>query len=286
MESTTPGPALGYDQITETAAWLAERAAAPNLAIVLGSGLGPLADDLEGATSFPYDAIPHFPTSTVAGHEGRLVFGRAGGRAIVAMQGRFHAYEGWRLDQVVFPMRVFRRMGCRALFVTNSAGGINADFAPGDLMLIRDHVNLTGRSPLAGPNDPRIGPRFPDMSRPYDIELWREALKRARAIGEPLRTGVYCGVLGPSYETPAEIRMMRTFGCDAVGMSTVPEVIAANHCGMRVLGVSCITNYAAGVSDDPLTHAEVTETAAGARARFSALLLDLIENLSLPRNDA
>lgn len=273
---------LGYDQIQETAAWLLGRIGeAPQVGLILGSGLGSLADEFEAAEAFDYAEIPHFPTSTVKGHAGRLVFGEFSGKRAVAMQGRFHFYEGWRLDQVTFPVRVFAELGCELLAVTNSSGGINADWSPGDLMLIRDHLNLTGNNPLVGPNDERLGVRFPDMSDPYDLGLRRHIMKLARELGVKLRTGIYVGVLGPSYETPAEIKMMRRLGGDAVGMSTVPEVIVANHAGMRVIGLSCITNMASGVTEQPLTHAEVTETAALARERFSHLLREVIRSISL-----
>lgn len=273
---------LGYDQIIETTAWLEERIGAkPEIALILGSGLGELADEFEASEAFDYADIPHFPTSTVVGHAGRLVFGKFSGRDCVAMQGRFHFYEGWRLDQVTFPVRIFAQLGCDLLVVTNSSGGINADWKPGDLMLIKDHINLTGQNPLHGPNDDRLGPRFPDMSHTYHLELRRFAMKRARSLGIKLRTGIYMGVQGPSYETPAEIDMMRRMGGGAVGMSTVPEVIVAAHAGLKVMGISCITNLAAGVSEHALTHEEVTETAKQARSRFSHLLRELIRDVPL-----
>lgn len=273
-------PFLGYDQIEETAAWLDERLEQkPQIALILGSGLGALADEFEDAQRFEYETIPHFPTSTVKGHAGRLVFGKIEGKYAVAMQGRFHAYEGWGLDQVTFPVRVFARLGCKALFVTNSAGGINGDFGDGDLMLISDHINLTGRNPLVGENDERLGPRFPDMSDAYDIELRRFALRTAREMGIHLKTGIYAGVLGPSYETPAEVSMLRRMGADAVGMSTVPEVIVAKHEGLQVMGISCITNMAAGVNDQHLDHKDVTAVAARVRGHFIKVLRALIEGL-------
>ncbi len=273
---------LGYDQILETTAWLEERIdAKPEIAMILGSGLGELADEFENPQAFDYADIPHFPTSTVVGHAGRLVFGTFSGRTAVAMQGRFHFYEGWRLDQVTFPVRIFAQLGSDLLVVTNSSGGINADWKPGDLMLIKDHINLTGQNPLIGPNDDRLGPRFPDLSHTYNLELRRFAMKRARALGIKLRTGIYVGVQGPSYETPAEIDMMRRMGGGAVGMSTVPEVIVAGHAGLKVLGISCITNPAAGVSEHALTHEEVTETAKKSRARFTHLIRELIRDVPL-----
>lgn len=271
---------LGYEEAVATAAWLSERIEnTPEVAMILGSGLGGIAEDLEGATSFAYETIPNFPTSTVPGHAGELVFGRLGGRNVVAMRGRFHYYEGWDVDQVTFPVRVFKLLGCTTLAVTNSAGGVNPDFAPGDLMLIRDHINLTGVNPLRGANDDRFGTRFPDMTSAYDFELRRRVLDTANELGINLHIGVYVGVQGPSYETPAEIGMMRRMGADAVGMSTVPEVIVANHLGLRIIGMSCITNLAAGYSDEELTHDEVTENAAIARNSFTALLVNSIAAL-------
>lgn len=268
---------LGYDEALATAEWLSERISVkPEVAMILGSGLGGIADDLTDATAFDYADIPNFPTSTVVGHAGQLVFGRLGDRPVVAMRGRFHYYEGWDLDQVTFPVRVFSLLGCTSLAVTNSAGGVNPDFSPGDLMLIRDHINFTGVNPLRGANDARFGTRFPDMTEAYDFELRRRVIETARELEIPLHIGVYIGVQGPSYETPAEIGMMRRMGADAVGMSTVPEVIVANHLGLRVLGMSCITNLAAGYSSQELTHDEVTENAAIARAAFTKLLVHSI----------
>ena len=271
---------LGYEQAEATTRWLAERIQGPvEMGLILGSGLGSLANDFENAQTFDYKEIPNFPESTVEGHAGRLVVGECQGRRVVAMQGRFHYYEGWGLDEVTFPVRIFKLLGCRYMIVTNSSGGINVDWAPGDLMLIKDHINLTGSNPLVGENDTRFGPRFPDMSDAYRIELRRHAMRVARSLNIKLRTGVYAGVLGPSYETPHEIKMMRRIGADAVGMSTVPEVIVANHMGLDVLGISCITNMAAGVSAQPLTHEEVTENATKARSRFAALLQEVIRTL-------
>lgn len=264
---------LGYEEAQQTATWLEERLDGPvEMGLILGSGLGSLADDFEDATTFDYKDIPNFPVSTVEGHAGRLVVGTFQGRRVVAMQGRFHFYEGWGLDKVTFPVRVFKMLGCTHMIVTNSSGGINVDWTPGDLMLITDHINLTGTNPLMGHNDERFGPRFPDMSDSYNLELRRHTIRIARQLNIRLRTGVYAGVLGPSYETPHEIKMMRRMGADAVGMSTVPEVIVANHMSMKVIGISCITNMAAGVSAQPLTHDEVTENAHKAHSRFATLL--------------
>lgn len=259
--------------------------AAPRVGLVLGSGLGAYADTLAGATRIPYAALPGFPISTVVGHAGNLVYGRApatGGAQVevLAMQGRVHRYEGHDLKDVVLPIRVLIAGGCRTLVLTNAAGGIRAGLAPGQLVLLSDHLNLQGGSPLFGENDPDLGPRFPDMSQVYDPAL-RELVQAAgRDIGMELSSGVYAGCLGPQYETPAEVRMLRTLGADLVGMSTVPEAIAARHMGARVLGISCVTNLAAGIADAPLTHDEVTETAARVRGDFIRLLDRLLRRLA------
>jgi purine-nucleoside phosphorylase len=249
---------------------------APAVGVVLGSGLGAFADRLARQAVVPYEEIPGFPISKVAGHAGRLVVGdleAPGGTVTVAtMQGRVHAYEGWPAGEVAFGARVLCALGVKALLVTNAAGGINGAFGAGDLVRITDHLNLTGQSPLTGPNDERLGPRFPDMSAPYDPALGALLDQAAREAGVPLRQGVYAGVLGPSYETPAEIRMLRTLGADLVGMSTVHEVIAARHQGVPVAGVSVVTNLASGLGTAQLTHQEVQETAGRARARLEALL--------------
>lgn len=243
----------------------------PAVGVVLGSGLGAFADALEEAAVLPFGEIPHFPASTVDGHRGALVVGLCRGVPVAVMKGRVHFYEGYRLDEVVFPVRVLGRLGVRALVLTNAAGAINPAFAPGDLMVIEDHVNLLG-NPLLGRNEDALGPRFPDMSEAYDRRL-RDALEAAgRAAGARVHRGVYVAMTGPSYETPAEIRMARVLGADAVGMSTVPEVIAARHMGMRVAGLSCLTNMAAGVSDRALDHAEVLETG----ERTKAALLEVL----------
>jgi len=248
----------------------------PAVGVVLGSGLGAFADRLVRQAVVPYEEIPAFPISKVAGHAGRLVVGELeapGGAVVVAtMQGRVHAYEGWPAEEVAFGARVLCALGVKALLVTNAAGGINAAYGAGDLVRLTDHLNLTGQSPLIGPNDERLGPRFPDMSAPYDPGLGKLLDEAARAAGVPLRQGVYAGVLGPSYETPAEIRMLRTLGADLVGMSTVHEVIAARHQGVRVAGLSVVTNLASGLGGAQLTHQEVQETAGRARSRLEALL--------------
>lgn len=269
-----------FDDTARAAALVRDRIGIePTVALVLGSGLGAYADTLEGAVAVPYAEIPGFHTSTVPGHAGRLVAGRRHGLAVVAMQGRVHAYEGLSVDEVVFPLRTLWQLGARTVVVTNAAGGVNPGFAPADLMLIRDHINLTGRNPLVGPNDDRFGPRFPDMTATYDPELGAMARAAAADLGITLREGVYAGVLGPSYETPAEVRMIGALGGDAVGMSTVPEVIAARHMGMRILGISCITNAAAGLGGATLAHADVTEVADRVRGRFVALLDRILERM-------
>jgi len=251
----------------------------PEIALILGSGLGVLADHVEDAAVIAYEDIPHFPLSTVEGHAGELVVGRLAGRTVVIMRGRFHMYEGYGPELTAFPVRVMKELGARTLVVTNAAGGINTSFEPGDLMLITDHLNLTGRNPLVGPNDPELGPRFPDMSEAYSRRLRAIALETAREQGIGLREGVYAGLLGPSYETPAEIRMLRALGADAVGMSTVAEVIAARHAGLEVLGISCISNMAAGILDQPLSHEEVMETTERVKSRFLALVTGVIPRL-------
>jgi len=234
----------------------------PSVGVVLGSGLGAFADALEQPSAIPFAEIPHFPASTVAGHGGALVLGRCGGVPVAAMKGRVHFYEGYTLREVVFPVRVLARLGVKTLLLTNAAGGVNTLFAPGDLMVIEDHINLLG-NPLLGPNEEALGPRFPDLSFAYDRRLGERALAACAEAGVRGHRGVYLAMQGPSYETPAEIRMARVLGADAVGMSTVPEVIAARHAGMRVAALSCITNLAAGVSPRTLDHAE--ELATGAR---------------------
>lgn len=248
-------------------------AARPKVALVLGSGLGDYAERLEGARSIAYDQIG-FPSSGVVGHKGQLVYGRPPGSRVevLAMQGRIHAYEGHSLQTVVLPVRALVRAGCEVVLLTNAAGAIASGLAPGQLVLLRDHLNLMGDSPLRGPNDANFGPRFPDMTVVYDRALRSLAERVAAACMMVLPSGVYAGCLGPQYETPAEIRMLRALGADLVGMSTVSEAISARHMGARVLGISCVTNLAAGISAQPLSHDEVTETAAHARAGFVRLL--------------
>lgn len=249
----------------------------PVVGVVLGSGLGAFGDSLADLVKLPYAEIPHMPRSSVVGHPGNLCLGRVGAARIACLQGRVHAYEGHDLDRVTFGVRLLAELGCRAVLLTNAAGGVKAGFSPGDLMLIVDHLNLMGRNPLVGPNDDRAGPRFPDMTRAYDAELCALARAIAGELGVTLQEGVYAGLLGPSYETPAEIRMLRTLGADAVGMSTVPEVLVLRHRGVRVGAMSCITNLGAGLSDSLLDHSEVEETAKKTRERFTSLLGKWVE---------
>jgi purine-nucleoside phosphorylase len=253
--------------------------ALPETAIVLGSGLGDFADTLLDAIATPYGDIPHWPASKIVGHSGRLVIGTVAGKRTAALAGRVHFYEGHDLSTVVFATRVMGRLGVKRVILTNAAGGINTAFAQGALMIIDDHINLLGSNPLVGPNDDRFGTRFPDMSEVYSSRLRSIADEAARAKRVPVSHGVYVAVHGPSYETPAEIRAFRTLGADAVGMSTVPEAIAARHMGMEVLGISCITNMAAGVLPHPLIHDEVMETARRVRGSFIALLEGILERL-------
>jgi purine-nucleoside phosphorylase len=251
----------------------------PEVALVLGSGLGDMAEEAENKIAIEYKDIPNFPVSTVQGHKGRLVFGTIRGRKAVFMQGRFHYYEGWNMEEVVFPIRVFKALGIEKLIVTNAAGGVNTSFRPGDLMIIKDHINFAGNNPLIGPNLEDLGPRFPDMSEAYHREMAELVRACAEAEGIKVQEGTYIFMTGPSYETPAEIRASRLMGADAVGMSTVPEVIAANHCGMKVAGISCITNMAAGILDQPLNHREVMETADRVKESFSKLIKSVVERI-------
>ena len=269
-----------YDQVQAAAQHIrAASAAVPDAAIVLGSGLGAFASSLGSVVSIPYQNIPNWPVSKVIGHEGRLVIGEAGGRRIAALSGRAHFYEGHDLRTVTFPVRVLGLLGVKTLVLTNAAGGINTAFSPGDLMVIDDHINLLGTSPLVGPNDERFGVRFPDLTHVYSPRLRMVADHAAAAQGISVRHGVYVACHGPSYETPAEVRYLRTIGADAVGMSTVPEAIVARHMGIEVLGISCITNFAAGVLPQPLNHDEVLETAQRVRLTFMSLLNGVIAGI-------
>jgi purine-nucleoside phosphorylase len=252
----------------------------PEIALVLGSGLGAFADEFSDATKIPYAEIPYFPRSTAIGHAGNLVIGRVGKIPVCGMQGRVHLYEGYSVKDVSFPIRVFARMGVKAVILTNAAGGIRREFVQGKLVVIKDHINLQGANPLSGPNEERFGARFPDMTAAYDRRFREMAVGEGNRMGIGMYEGVYAALPGPSYETPAEIRYLRTIGADLVGMSTVPEVIAARHSGIRVLGISCVTNAAAGILDQPLDHKEVLEAAERVKGQFIGLLKALIPRIA------
>src|SRR3984957_14616151 len=268
--------------LAETAAHsiLQRTALRPKIALVLGSGLGSFADSLTGATRIPFAEIPAFPRSTALGHAGQLVLGKAGSIPVAAMQGRVHLYEGYSPQQVAFPMRVFGRMGIRAVILTNAAGGINLSYQQGALVLIRDHINLQGSNPLVGPNDDRFGLRFPDMTHAYAKDYRAIAREEAAKLAMTLHEGVYAALLGPSYETPAEINYLRIIGADLVGMSTAFEVIAARHLQMKVLAISCVTNMAAGILDQPLSHQEVMETGERVKTSFEGLLRAVLPRIA------
>jgi purine-nucleoside phosphorylase len=280
--SSTSSSALGeYERAGEAADFVfSQTDLKPKIALVLGSGLGAFADEFADAAKIPYAAIPHFPQSTAIGHAGKLVIGRVGEIPLAGMQGRVHLYEGYSAKEVVFPIRVFARMGVKAVILTNAAGGIRQEFSQGRLVVIKDHINLQGVNPLTGPNDERFGLRFHDMTAAYDRRFREMAVGEGNRMGIGMYEGVYAGLLGPSYETPAEIRFLRTVGADLVGMSTVPEVIAARHCGIRVLGISCVTNAAAGILDQPLNHLEVLETAERVKGQFIGLLKAVIPRIA------
>jgi purine-nucleoside phosphorylase len=267
-------------QISEASQYISKQTSTiPEIGLVLGSGLGVLADQIEQAQVIPFGDIPHFPVSTVEGHAGELIVGSLQGKSVILMKGRFHMYEGYGVEKVSFPIRVMKALGVKTLLVTNAAGGVNTSYEPGDLMLIKDHINFTFRNPLMGPNDNSLGVRFPDMSEAYSKQLRNAAKQVAEQAGIKVQEGVYIGLLGPSYETPAEIRMMRTLGADAVGMSTVPEVIVARHAGIQVLGISCISNMASGILEQPLSHQEVMETTERVKEKFLKLVLGVIPHL-------
>jgi purine-nucleoside phosphorylase len=251
----------------------------PQIGIVLGSGLGIYVDQIQNKTIIPYQDIPHFKRTSVEGHQGCLIVGEVHGVTVAALQGRLHSYEGHPMEEIVLPVRVLATLGIEFLFLTNASGGINLNYHPGDLVAIEDHINLSGRNPLSGPNIAELGPRFPDMSAAYDPELIKLLHTVAKNHHVEIKSGVYCSVLGPSYETPAEIRMLRTLGADMVGMSTVPEVIAANHLGLKVAGVACITNYAAGIKIEKLSHADVKKVAEKAMVGFATILTETIGEL-------
>jgi purine-nucleoside phosphorylase len=269
-----------YDQAREAANAVGARVSElPAIAVILGSGLGDFAGSLTDAVTLPYGDLPNWPVSRVIGHAGKLVIGKTGGTTIAALAGRCHMYEGHDPDRVAFAVRVLGLLGVKTLILTNAAGGVNTGFAQGALMVIDDHLNLTGQNPLVGENDERFGPRFPDMTDVYSPRLRAIADRAGAGIGLKLPHGIYAALMGPSYETPAEIRYLRTIGADAVGMSTVPEAIAARHMQIEVLGLSCITNMAAGVLPEPLDHNEVMATAARVRGQFIALLEGIIGQL-------
>lgn len=259
---------------------LSQARIAPKIGLVLGSGLGAFADQLSDASRIPYAQIPGFPRSTAIGHAGQMVIGKAGDIPVAVMQGRVHLYEGYSVQEVTYPMRVFGRMGIGAVVITNAAGGINVKYQQGALVVISDHINLQGYNPLVGSNDDRFGVRFPDMTRAYSRGYAKAAQEEAVKLGIALGQGVYAGLLGPSYETPAEIRYLRTIGADLVGMSTVAEVVAARHMGIKVLAISCVTNMAAGILDQVLSHQEVMETGEKVRTQFEALLKAVLPRIA------
>lgn len=285
---------MNYEQAVEAAEFIKSKYSKPiETAVVLGSGLGAFADDIENAVKIPYEQIPNFARSTVEGHAGQLVLGEINGVSIAVQQGRFHYYEGYEMAQVMFPMRTFGVLGVKNVILTNAAGSTRTSLKQGTLMLIRDHINLMGINPLRGTNDDRFGVRFPDMTQVYDREFQQIAYNSAleimqerfdqgleKTVRQILKRGVYCALSGPTYETPAEIRMYRMLGADAVGMSTVPEAVAARHCGMKVMGISCLTNMAAGMTDDVINHEEVMETGAKVAEIFKELLRRIISRIS------
>ena len=270
-----------YNQIKEAADYIKGKLAGntPEIGIVLGSGLGEFADQVEDKVVIPYSEIPHFHQTTVKGHQGRIVSGHLKGKKVIVFQGRFHRYEGHSMQDVVLPVRVVSLLGAKNLILTNAAGGMSPRYTPGELVVITDHINLTGDNPLIGPNIEELGERFPDMSRTYNPSLNEIITKSAKEINIKLETGIYIGVLGPSYETPAEIQMFAKMGADMVGMSTVAEAIAAHHAGLKVCGISCITNFAAGMGQESLNHDEVKEVANQVKEKFTALLLQTIHNM-------
>jgi purine-nucleoside phosphorylase len=270
-----------YGQASEAAAFISTRTQSkPSVAVVLGSGLGAFASALEDAVAIPFGEIPHFPQSTVPGHSGRLLIGALSGTPVAVMQGRVHAYEGYSSAEVTFPIRVLDRFGVRGIVLTNAAGGIRASYSQGDLVLISDHINFTGHNPVAGPNEERFGARFFDMTEAYSRRLRQLAHVAANEEGQTLQEGTYLSLLGPSFETPAEIRAFQTWGADLVGMSTVQEAIVARHMGMEVLGISCVTNMAAGIQGEPLSHEEVMETGRRVEARLAGLLTKVLPKMA------
>ncbi|WP_026675054.1 purine-nucleoside phosphorylase [Alkalihalobacterium bogoriense] len=253
----------------------------PKIGLILGSGLGELADEIENAVKIPYEEIPNFPVSTVEGHAGQLVLGQLHGKQVVAMQGRFHYYEGYTMQEVTFPVRVMKQLGVELLVVTNACGGMNKSFAPGDLMLIEDHINMTGANPLIGPNNENLGPRFPDMSQAYTVSMRAFVEETAKKLSIKLQKGVYAGITGPTYMTAAELIMLRNIGGDVVGMSTVPEVIVASHSNMKVIGLSCITDMAIGEELEGITHEEVVAVANKTKPTFIKLVKEIVATVEL-----
>jgi purine-nucleoside phosphorylase len=281
MAPKTKSKSGEFEQATQATRFiLSKTKLRPKIALILGSGLGAFADEFANATRIPYKKIPHFPQSTAIGHAGQLVIGKVGEVPVVGMQGRVHLYEGYTAKQVAFPMRVFQRAGIKAAIITNAAGGINLRYFQGALVALRDHINYQAANPLIGPNDDRFGPRFPDMTHAYDKDYRQFVAEEGKRLKLNLHEGVYLALLGPNYETPAEIHAFRALGADLVGMSTVPEVLAARHSGIRVLGISCVTNMAAGVTGEVLTAEEVFETGARVKNDFIALLKAVIPRIA------
>ena len=269
-----------FDRINESANFIKSKSdIQPKIGLILGSGLGVLGDEIEKATKIKYNDIPNFPISTVEGHAGCLVLGELEGKSVVAMQGRFHYYEGYSQQEITFPVRVMKALGVETIIVTNAAGGANKDFKPGDLMIIKDHINLSGSNPLIGKNEDKLGPRFPDMSTAYTPKYIDVVRQCAKELNIDVQEGVYAFFSGPTYETPAEVRMAQILGADAVGMSTAPEVIVASHSKMEVIGISCITNMAAGILDQPLDHEEVIETTQKVKAEFLSLVKSVVNDI-------
>lgn len=271
---------MNLEQIKESVQYVKERIdVIPEIGIILGSGLGDLANNVEDRVNIKYEDIPNMPKSTVVGHAGQYVFGKLNGKNVVMMQGRIHYYEGHAMEVLAMPIHIMKYLGIKTLVVTNAAGGVNESFKPGDLMIIKDHINFAFTNPLIGKNEEEIGPRFPDMSTAYDKDLIQIAEKIGKGMNIELKKGVYVMMTGPTYETPAEIRMTRILGGDAVGMSTVPDVITAKHCGLKVLGISCITNMAAGILDQPLNHEEVIETSNMVKEKFMKLVSGIVKEI-------
>ncbi|MBH48552.1 MAG: purine-nucleoside phosphorylase [Halobacteriovorax sp.] len=273
-----------FEKLEEASAYIKkQRDVRPQVGVILGSGLGAFVDQIQDKVTLAYDDIPHFKQTTVEGHEGRLILGKIGNVEVAVMQGRYHAYEGHHTDQVVFPVRLLARLGIDSIILTNASGGVNESYKAGDLVMITDHINLSGQNPLVGPNIAELGPRFPDMTKAYDPKLQEILMSQAKTQGVDLKKGVYAGVLGPTYETPAEVRMIRILGGDLVGMSTVPESIAANHLGLSVAGVSCVTNMAAGIENVKLQHSDIKEQALKVMQKFSSLLVESIKIIGNPQ---